>query len=194
MLKKLTLIVTSVVSAFAFNSLDINVNDKDLELGGRLDMGQFNYDVEPDTVFVGARFLHGDKKHSDFTTMYDFYEASFLMKRKVSNSDLSIGLGMKVNHTEKFTTVPLGAEMSYMLPFGDTVPIYLTGSVYFAPEILAMNNAKSFFEYRAGLDFELIENGFVSVGYRSIDTNYKTNYGGNLNYNKSVFAGFKFEF
>ena len=197
MLKKLLLITASFVSAFALNSVDININDKDLELGARLDVGQFDYNVEPETIFVGARFLHGDKKHSDLSdsaTMHDFYEASFLMKRNISNSDLSVGLGMKVNHTEKFTTVPLGAEVTYKLPYSDTIPIYIGGNVYFAPEILSMNDAKNFLEYHAFIDAEVIKNAFVTVGYRHIDTNYTSNKGGDVSYNKSVYAGFRFEF
>lgn len=193
MLKKLLLITASFVSAFALNSVDININDKDLELGARIDVGQFNYDVEPETIFVGARFLHGDKKHSDLSTIHDYYEASFLMRRYVSDSNLAIGLGFKVNHTEKFTTVPLGVEALYKI-YNESMPLYVGADIYFAPEILAMNDAKNFLEYRFHLDIEVIKNGLVTFGYRSIDTNYDTAAGGDINYNKSVYAGFRFEF
>ncbi len=201
MFKKLGILAMCAASAFAMHSVELNINDKDLELGARLDMGQFNDTVEPDTVFVGLKLLHGHEKHSDITNgsnMNDYYEFNFLMQRKIEETDLVIGLGVKVNGTKKYSTVPIGAEVSYKLPFGDTIPLYVKGSVYYAPDILSMQDAKNFFEYRVGLDIEVIKNASVTLGYRSLDTNYKSSKGpelrGNINYNKSPYIGFKFAF
>ena len=58
-----------------------------------------------------------------------------------------------------------------------------------------MEDAKSFLEYRVNFDIEVIENGRISLGYRSIDTNYEIKgetY--NMNYNRSAHIGFKFAF
>ena len=40
MLKKISLITVCAVSVFAMHNAEININDKDLEIGARLDMGQ----------------------------------------------------------------------------------------------------------------------------------------------------------
>ncbi|MDY0233045.1 MAG: YfaZ family outer membrane protein [Sulfurimonas sp.] len=196
MLKKLGLIALCTASAFAMHSIELNINDKDLEFGAKVDMGQFNDAVDPDTVFVGAKILHADEKHSDFRSnsdMNDYYEANFLMQRKVGNSDLVIGLGVKFNGTKNFSSFPLGVEATYKI-LGGAIPLYIKGVVYYAPEILSLQDAKSFLEYRASLDVELITNGYVTVGYRSIDTNYDGKKGGDMNYNKSAYIGVKFAF
>ena len=204
MLKKLGLISIMTVSAFAMHGVDININDKDLEFGANLDMGQFIYTVEPNTVFIGARYLKGNEEHSDFTSNNNaYYEANFLMQKALTGSNMTIGLGVKVNHTKAdfgtrnpdFTSIPLGIELGYKLPFGTPVPFYLGGKLYYAPEILCMNDAKNFLEYRINLDVEVIPNGRITVGYRNIDTNYDlSGTTMNTNYNRSAYVGFKFQF
>ena len=194
MLKILTLLVASFASAFALNSVEININDKDLELGVSIDMSQMNDTVEPNTVFLSAKLLHADQKNSDYAAtadMDDYYEVGFLMKRDF-NHNLEIGLGMKLNGTKNFASIPLGGEARYAL---DTeIPMYVGGVIYFAPSVLAMSDAKSFTEYRVTLDIEVIENAMITLGYRSIDTNYEKPVAADISYNRSFYAGFKFKF
>ncbi len=204
MLKKIGLLSSVAVMAFAFNSASLNINDKDIELSGRLDVGQFNYNVQPNTVFIGARYLNGNQSHSSFASNSNgYYEVSFLMLKKVPNTALKLGLGVKLNYTQAnlaggtrdFTSLPLGINANYRLPVNFYVPWFLDGSVYYAPEVLSMSDANSFFAYRIHLDAEVIQNGYVQLGYRSINTNYKVNsvtY--NENYNHSFYAGFRFQF
>lgn len=194
MLKILTLLVAGFASAFALNSIEININDKDLELGASLDMSQMNDMLEPDTVFLKAKILHADEKNSDYTSssdMNDYYEVGFLMKRDF-NSNLEIGLGMKLNATKNFSSIPLGAEARYDLY--TEIPMYVGGLIYYAPSVLALSDAKSFLEYRLFVDIEVIENAMITLGYRSLDTNYEKGIARDINYNSSFYGGFKFKF
>lgn len=194
MLKTLTLLAASFASAFALNSVEININDKDLELGASIDMSQMNDTVEPDTVFLGLKYLHADYSNGDISSsenMDDYFEVSFLIKRDF-NSNLEIGLGMKLNATKNFVSIPLGGEARYLL---DTqLPMYIGGSFYYAPSVLSMSDAESFLEYRVHFDIEVIENALITMGYRSIDTNYEKPVARDINYNHSFYVGFKFEF
>jgi YfaZ precursor len=205
MLKKLGLISVITASAFAMHGVDININDKDLELGGNLDVGQFVNTVEPNTVFVGGRYLKGNESHSDFSSNSNpYYEANFLMQKPIGSSDFTLGMGVKLNYTQcndlsgktlHFTSLPLGLEVGYKLPVNTPVPLRLGGQLYYAPEVLSMNDAKNFLETRVNLDIEVIQNGNVTIGYRTLNTNY--NDGGqtlNASYNRSAYAGFKFNF
>lgn len=193
MIKKLLLISVVCASVFALNNVELNMNDKDLEMGVRFDMGQFNDSVEPDTIFVGAKALNGDETHSDLIETEPLYELNFMMKRNVADTNFAVGFGIKANYTKDFAAIPVGAEVTYKLPFFEAVPFYLGGSIYYAPEMLAMSDAKSFLEYRGTLDMEVIKNGLLYVGYRSINTNYD-NALGDINYNDSAFAGFRLGF
>jgi hypothetical protein len=197
MLKKISMLALCGASAFALNTAEINVNDSDLELMGKLDMGQVINSVEPNTVFLGLRFLDANKKHSEDENadMDSYAELNFLMQKQIAHSGLSIGLGVKVNSTkafnQDFVSVPLGLEVSYKIPASEYIPMYIGGSIYHAPSVLSFQDAENFMEYRLNFDLEVIKNGRVTIGYRSLDTNYDTF---NFNYNKSAYVGFKFAF
>jgi hypothetical protein len=197
MLKKLGLISLCAASAFAMHSVEININDKDLELAAKLDMGQFYNTIEPGTVFLGATFLKADAAHSDYNSDADiesYQELNFLMKRNIAENGFSIGLGVKVNHTENFTSIPLGVEAGLTLPTGGSIPVSVGASIYYAPEVLAMQDAKDFLEYRVHVDVEVIQNGMITVGYRNIDLQYDVANSETVNYNSSGYIGFKFAF
>ena len=191
MLKKITLLAASAAAAFAMNSAGININNDDLELNTNLDIGQFNENVEPETMFVGARFLNAD--NSGRINNDPLYEVSFLMKREMGQSGLNVGLGVKANYTKDYTTLPLGITFEYGLPAVTTVPMALRADVFYAPKVLSFDNADKYFEYRLEYDAEVIEHGHVIVGYRHIRTDYD-DARGNFTYNASAYVGFNFEF
>lgn len=96
MLKKVLLIITTAISAFALHTAEININDRDLELSAKLDMGQFNDNVEPNTIFVGGKFLNGQKENSrldsggSLSKIDPFFEVNFLMKKVFLQTDIHI--------------------------------------------------------------------------------------------------------
>lgn len=198
MLKKLGLsILLSCASLFAMHSAEININNEDLEVAGKLDLGQINNSIEPDTVFVGLKLLNGHEAHSseentDNGTYIDF---NFLMMNELPAKGLSIGLGVKLNYSDSFNqdfiSVPLGIEFKYKIPATNLIPLYLSANAYYAPSVLSMSDAESYFEYRINFDIEVIRNGSITVGFRSLELNYENI---DYNYNKSAYIGFKFRF
>jgi len=194
MIKKIGLSILCAASAFAMHNVELNVNNKDIEMGMKLDMGQFSDSTQPDTVFIGGKFLHGDKEHGDLAKDEDYGELNFLMKRGIGNSGLSIGLGVKANFIKDFASIPLGAEIVYRLPFLKQMPMRVGGSFYYAPEVLTMQDGKDYLEYRFEFDMEIIKNAHLLAGYRNIDVNYEDKHGGDNNFNASPYIGFRFAF
>jgi len=195
MLKKLALIAILSVSAFAMHSVEVNINDTDLEVSGKLDLGQFNPHVQPNTTFLGLRIVDANNAHGS-TNRYNnnlYYEVNFLMKRPLSSSGFSVGMGVKFNYTTDFSSIPLGLEVTYKIPKTAYVPMYLNASAYYGPRVLSFGDADRYYDYRVSYDIELIENGLVTVGYRSIHTNYQ-GVRGDCTYNKAFYFGFKFLF
>jgi hypothetical protein len=193
MLKKVTLLTASALTAFAMNTGEININNKDLEISGKFDVGQFNDAVEPNTMFVGAKFLNADADHSDNDNadLDPYFEANFLMMRPIGNQGMRIGMGVKLNFTKDYSALPLGLEFSYKMPIRNFVPMHLNGELYYAPNVLAFNHADSFLEYRLSYDIEIIKHGAVTIGYRRLDTNYNA---GDFKYNSYGYVGFKINF
>ncbi|NPA60605.1 MAG: hypothetical protein GXO30_09140 [Epsilonproteobacteria bacterium] len=194
MFKKIGLLALCSISLFAMHSVELNINDKDLEIGAKIDMHQFSDTTKEDSVHIGFKFLHADKSHSDLSSsadMHDYYEMNFLMKREIESTDLTIGLGVKINGTESYMSVPIGVEVGYKLPFSSSMPMHIDGAIYYAPEVLSMRDAKSFLEYRLNFEVEVIENASVILGARSLETDYVNK---DIRYNSSVYLGFRFSF
>jgi len=194
MLKKLTMLSACVASAFAMHTAEININDTDLELSAKFDMGQFNDAVEPETMYLGAKFLNGDESNADSISgakLDPYYEVNFLSIHSVGNQGMSLGMGVKFNHTQNHSSLPLGLEFGYKLPIQNLVPMKLNGCIYFAPRSLAFSDADSYLEYRLDYNVEIIPHGNIVVGYRHLETNYQ-----NLDfvYNSSIYFGFKIGF
>ena len=200
MLKKLSLITAASISAFAMNSAELNINDKDLEAKFSLDLGQVNKNVEPNTTFVSFRALKASNDHSSDNNVEikNFYETNFLMIREVKNSGIKAGIGVKLNYTansnnDTFISIPLGLEVRYTMP--TEIPVTLGANIYYSPESLSFEKANSFTEYRFYANVELIENASILAGYRNIDTEYDVNNNKtSINLNNSVYFGFKFKF
>jgi hypothetical protein len=197
MLKKLTLLAISGVSAFAMHMAEININDKDVDGKLQFDMGQFNTNIEPDAIFLGARMMKGHRDHSDFSVDPKvLVEANFLMRRPFgAERAFTLGMGLKYDYTEfgdnRYSALPLGLEVGYRLPFDIPTPLHIGGALYYAPEVLSFGDAHDFLEYRVNIDIEIIDNGRITTGYRNIDTNIEHH---NLNYNSAFYLGFKFAF
>ena len=204
MLKKITLLSATALTAFAMHTGEININNKDLEVGAQFDMGQFNDAVEPNTMFVGAKFLNADDKHSDNdnANLTPYFEGNFLMMRPIGDRGMRIGMGAKVAFTKSYMAVPLGLQFAYKIPVNDFVPMYLNGELYYAPSVLSFSDADSYLEYRLSYDIEIIDNGSITMGYRSLDTNYNNGKGyatnratnGDFTYNSYWYVGFKIGF
>jgi len=160
-----------------------------------MDMGQFNDTVDPNTIFIGAKWLKVNAKHSQESNVYidPYFEVSLLMMQDIKRTPFRLGLGIKLNRTKDFASAPLGIEAAFLIPARDLIPMRINGAVYYATPVLSFRDADNFFEARIALDIEVIKNGNVTVGYRNIETNYQTN-NGNFRYNRSAYIGFKLNF
>lgn len=196
MLKKISLIAFLAVSAFAMHSGELNINTRDLEVSAKLDMGQFNNAIEPHTMFIGVKFLNADEKHSDPESddnLKPYFEVNALLMQEIGNLGMSIGMGVKTSFTENYAAIPLGLEFAYKIPAPGLIPMQLNGSLYYAPAVLSMRDADNYLEYRISYDIEIIKNGYITIGYRNIDTNYEGS-NADFTYNESFYGGFKIGF
>ncbi len=179
------------------HTAELNINETDIEAKIDMDMGQYNQQLEPDTVFIGLRYLNGDPRNSNYADIEDYFEASFHVQNMVGDIEsLKIGVGIKVNYNsipgdKAFYTVPLGMNIEYGLPTQDFIPMYLAADVYYAPEVLSFGDAKNYFDYRVNFDVEIIEQARITIGWREIHTDYNER---KIRHNQSAYAGIKFRF
>ena len=208
MLVRLLVLVIMSIKLFAMHSIELNINDLDLETGVKLDIGQFTNNVEPDTTFIGISYINANEEYSNdenknsISELGGYFNFNFLVKQEIRNSDFSLGLGMKIvlasiknPNLDLFRAIPLGIEGEYILPFDKVIPILLNTKVYYAPESLTFSDARSYLEYRVEVNMEVIQRGTLYFGYRSINTNYTiSDIEYDYVYNESGYFGFKFNF
>ncbi len=201
MLKKTVTMLALTGSLFAMHEAELNLNNYDLNAKLDLDMGQFNTAVDPDTVFVGARYLHGSHYHSgrDLKKDEDLFDAHFSVGQHFrGNGTVTLALGAKFVYTSinnyNFYALPLGIAGSYELPLGLPIPFAVGGSIYYAPEVLAWQDAKNYLEYTVFLDVQIIDRAALTAGYRTINTDFDVEERGDLVFNAAWFAGVKFRF
>lgn len=205
MLKKLGLLSLAAVSSFAMHTFEININEKDLGLSAKYDIGQYNNKVEPGTTFVGARYLKGSEDSGNMPEEHPFSEINFLKVKEISDTGISLGLGVKVNMTtidnnREFKSIPLGLEVVYALPNIKIVPITLNMSAYYAPEVLSLEDAEQFSQINLNARFEVIESGLIVLGYRKMNLKFLAPTEEDSEktvrkvYNDSFYLGFKFAF
>lgn len=198
MLKKITLLLATSLSLFALHTAELDINQKDLEAALKLDIGQYNGNVEPNTMFAGMKVFVPDTANSADTlsSIDPYFEGDFIIIRPVGDGGLSLGVGFKLNYTQvnnkSFMSLPIGLEAAYELPFPDLIPMFVEANVYYAPEVLSFLDAKDYVEYRINYNLEMIKNVRLEVGYRNMDTKYFTF--GKLNYNRSVYVGVRIGF
>ena len=197
MLKKIPLLLVTSLSLFAMHTAELNINQKDLEVGLKFDIGQFNDNVEPETMFAGMKILIPDTSNSSDTlsSIDPYFEGNFMIIRPVGDAGLSLGVGFKLNYTQvdnkSFMSLPVGIEASYELPFPDLIPMFVEANVYYAPQVLSFLDAKDYVEYRINYNIEMIQNVRLNIGYRNMNTNY---FSRRLNYNDSFNLGVRIGF
>ena len=188
------------VPLFAMHEAELNLNNYDLEAQLHFDAGQFNEAVEPDAIFFGFGYLHGSHQHSDgdLKKDHDMIDGHFFVRQRLAGVPaLTLGMGVKFVYTDlggyNYYALPLGITARYDLPGDLPIPISVGGKLYYAPQVLAWEDAKNYFEYDAHLTIMLIDRAGLTAGYRKINTDIDLP-GGDLTFNETWFIGVKFRF
>ena len=192
MLKKLAVWFVVTTHLFAMHVAELNLNNSEVEVGVKLDIGQFIYSIDPDKTFFGVKFLKADEDNGDYTNPREMYELNFIVQQFLFSSKIFAGLGIKANYiaNKDFLVAPLSAKLGYM--FDMRLPVYLGAEYHYAPEMLSFMDAKGYKELRFDVDIELFKIALLNIGYRNIETKFKT--GGYNTYNHAGYIGVKFKF
>lgn len=200
MLKKLITTLALTGSLFAMHNVELDLNNYDFNAQLNLDLGQFNTTINPDTVFLGARYLHASQDHSDHNLPKDenLYDVHFFVQQRLNgNRALKLGLGTKLVYTSvsnhDFTALPIGVLADYTLPLGISIPFVFGGSFYYSPQVLSWSDAKNYLEWELHLHINLIDRAALKFGYSQINTDFE---GGPSNtvYNEAWYGGIIFRF
>jgi hypothetical protein len=192
MLKKVlvgSLLASSLMYA---NNAEVNLNSDTLEVAGEFYLNDAYMLSEDSNYFLTANYLTSEdntKKSSDIISL-----GLKMVSPYIDDRGFTLGLGMKaviVDHgtiSKNFYAAPLSASVKY--DFNEHISF--DGQYSYAPKILAFSDADSYKELKVTANYQIIDNGQIFIGKRSIKADYTNNM--NYKFDSSVFFGYKVKF
>lgn len=187
MFKKLLLICA--ISTLVFGSqkvFDLNLNSDDLEVRFQNPIYINANQYASDSSYIAeAGFISSDSN--------SLFSLGFFLKSHVQSvPNLKAQMGIKAVYANSyasdiFVSFPLGIALSYDL-LTNAGEFFFNSSLYYAPSPLSFKDADSYLEFRAEAGLEIIKNGDLYIGYRTIDTDYDT---ADVSFNQSGYLGFR---
>ena len=192
MFKKLALFVATISSVMAYNMADININGSDLQVSGTTASKM----SKTTTAYYTLSYLTiEDEWENKHTSIY----GDMLLSGK-QNKVFNFGLGFRAQYmnldfenVDDSFCVPLRGKIYLTLPI-KAVKTVLSAELSYAPEVLMFSeDFTSSSDTRFELSLEMIENGFLYLGFRDIEVEPEDGDTVDLNDRASYF-GLKMEF
>ena len=193
MIKKLIaglLISASLLSAT--NTVEININNNTLGLEGEYSINEV-YSLNNDAkYYLTLAYLSSEDTEGTEDTDRIINIGVKLMNPYVNDNGISFGMGINAlwinNYSKTFFATPLSVFADYSI----SEELSIDTNIAYAPKILSYSSAKNYQELTVKLNYKVIDNGFVYLGYRNIKTKYDD--GQAINFDNSLFFGYKVRF
>lgn len=187
------MLILPAAAAAANTSIDLNVNDEEVQAG---------IDVRTDPfqtpLVVGAGFLYSDNGEEYWLS--DIHAA---VKDEVLLPALSLGLGLKglLGNTDfgprDFDTSALAFQFLGDYDFRKTaanLPLSVSAGLDYAPEVLSFGDTDEYLYFYSHLAFHINDYAAVFVGYRDLDIDYEDGGDRDELSDDAVFLGVRFSF
>lgn len=168
------------------DAFDVNMNDTSVQLQYRASMGHDT--LGRSELHFG--YLYANKNNS-------FGDLGILVQDEVGSNapGVTVGVGLKgviarSQNNFNATALAIGGLVRFA-PFTDT-RFGISGLVYLSPNIVTFGDADRFIETGVKLDYEVIPQAVVYLGYRKIKFNLNAGSDGTLN--EGVNVGVKISF
>lgn len=183
-----SILISSLLSAN--NSVQVNINDDTLEVGADLYLNKY-YDMNNDSnYYLTVRHLRTEEKNDSTQSLTSL--GFKLVNPMTDNNGISLGLGMKSVYSnqisQSFFALPLGLNGRIEL----NELIYIDAEVSYAPRVLSFADAKSFSDFQARINYKILNNGYVYIGGRNVQTKYED--GTKKKFDNTAFLGFEVKF
>jgi len=188
MIKKLLagMLITSSM-AYATNSVEINVNDNTLEVGGEYSLNEI-YGLNDDSQY-GLTVSYLASERNDDQTDKLVSAGLRIMNPYINDNGSSFGMGIQVvwadNANNSFMAVPLNIFAKFEL----NEKINFDASGAYAPKILSFADSDGYTALSLKVNYKVLDNGYAYVGKRHIETKYDNNI--NLKLDDNLFFGYK---
>ncbi|VAY87046.1 hypothetical protein MNB_ARC-1_631 [hydrothermal vent metagenome] len=176
---------------------EINVNSDTLELEGDFYLNN-TYNLSNYANYYGIiNYLSSETNTANSTLTKRLVAVGFKILNPFSNEyGFSLGLGLKAvisnDRHDKTNTSFLSIPLSIYGKYDFNEVIYVNGSYSYAPKTLSLLDAKGYKDIKLAVNYRVLENGYVFIGIRDIETIYDLSV--SVKYDNSLFFGYKIHF
>jgi hypothetical protein len=193
MIKKiLTGLALSASILSATNTAEINVNNNTLGLKGDYAINDI-YELSSDAKYsITLSYLSSEDTQGSKNVDRIANIGLKIMNPYINDNGISLGLGINTvwvsNYTKTFFATPLSLFADYSI----SEELILSSALSYSPKILSFSGAENYQELTAKLNYKVIDNGFVYLGYRNIKTKYEDDI--TVKFDDTIFVGYKVQF
>ncbi len=177
---------------FGANSAEININNNTLELIGEYNLNDVYVLNDDSNYFFTFSFLTSEESSTSVASQKLISGGMKIINPYVDDRGFSLGLGAKFvwadNTNKDFIATPLSIFADYQLD----ERVSISAAFAYAPKILTYSDGDNYKDLNLKVNYKIIENGYVYIGARDITTKYKS--GASVDYDKSIFFGYKVQF
>ncbi len=155
-------------TALAIASAPASAGALDINLGNN--SAQFQYSSPMGRDSLGKSEFHAGFLYNDEDNL--FFDSGILVKNEVGSNvpGVTVGVGIKgliaKADSNDAVAMALGGQIRFAPPFASRFG--LAGQFYFAPDIVTFGDADRYIETGVRLEYEILPQALVYVGYRKI--------------------------
>jgi len=183
-----SLIATSLL--LGNNAVEVNINNDTLEVEADIYLND-SYDVSNNSNYyltVGHLRTENDNAETQTLTTAGLK----VLNPFTDDNGISFGLGMKSVYTNQLSKTFFALPLSVYGKIEFTEVIYVDAEISYAPKVLSLGDAESYTDMKAKFNYKVLENGYVFIGARSVETKYDS--GTTSKYDTSAFVGLEVRF
>jgi hypothetical protein len=193
MLKRV-LVLFSLLSSLSFsqNEFKVSINNEMLELKSDIFLNYYYELDDSSRYYLGGSYI---KNKEDDSTNH-IWDIDFkIMNESTSLEGFSVGIGanainIRNDYSNSFLAIPFSIHFSYDI----ASKISLDANIKYSAKVLSFSDAKNMNSYEINANYEIINNGLIYLGTRTINAKYDKNSIENKLKISDVYAGFKFFF
>jgi len=183
-----SLIATSLL--LGNNGVEVNLNSDTLEVEADIYLNDI-YDVSNNSNYyltVGHLRTENDNAETQTLTTAGLK----VLNPFTDDNGISFGLGMKSVYTNQLSKTFFALPLSVYGKIEFTEVIYVDAEISYAPKVLSLGDAESYTDMKAKFNYKVLENGYVFIGARSVETKYDN--GTTSKFDTSAFIGLEVRF
>ena len=168
---------------------NLTANELDLRINGDSLHGNYNVASNTSKTHFGLGYFY---KNDDIDINVANVDLEVKDQTAIANMPATVGLGLQGNFfkADEFKGSAVGVGGSFRINLPQVPGISLETALYYSPKVLSFGDSDEFRRFRFQVNYRLIENADISVGYQYLNVGVDES-GDNYELESRAFLGIK---